>query len=81
MSTDSKNLWEEVKANLRKLSACPKHKFPGGKVRVGERVRCENCGGEMGLSNIGSYIAGYEAAGMPADDIWPGYTRDRRKLQ
>ena len=70
---DAKSLWAEVQANRRALDACPLHKFTETEVRLGQKLRCEACGGTMSLTDIGNYIRGYKAAGKPASDIWPAY--------
>lgn len=74
---DAKTLWAEVQANRRRLEACALHQFSAVHVKLGDKQRCEACGGEMRLTDIGQYIAGYEAAGRSADDIWPGYRKSR----
>lgn len=66
-------IWVEVKANNRKLDACVKHRFSGGTVKIGEKVTCLECGGNMMLVSVRDYIAGYQACGGNADDIWPDY--------
>lgn len=69
-------LWEEVKANRRRIDACERHLFPGGTdIKLGQKHFCLNCGGALQLTDIGPYIQGYEAAGGAADDIWPGYRK------
>ena len=70
---DVLSIWEQVKENSRKLHACKRHRFPGGKVKLGDKARCLECGGELGLVPIGEYIRGYEAAGGLAADIWPDW--------
>ena len=72
------DLWEEVKANSARLRGCPRHRFPDASSLVlSPRMElvCESCGGKMRTVDVGLYIAGYEAAGGPCDDIWPGYRR------
>ena len=66
-------LWKQVRENRNKLNACPRHRFPGGEVHLGAKPVCINCGGELGVAEIGAYIRGYEAKGGSADDIWPEY--------
>lgn len=68
----------EIKANQERLANCPRHRFVPGEIKLGAKVRCEVCAGEIGLVDLGYYIAGYEAAGGEADDIWPGF--QTRKL-
>lgn len=70
--TEVLSIWEQVKANSAKLRACPRHRFPGGDVKIGQKLTCLACGGEMGIPSIADYVRGYEAAGGSADDIWPG---------
>jgi hypothetical protein len=77
VTIDTRKIWEEVKANRAKLDACPRHRFTGGDtilgLRIGQKMTCTVCGGQMELTDVGQYIRGYEAAGKPADDIWPGF--------
>ena len=67
------SIWEQVKANQARVNSCARHKFSGERVRLGQKMTCENCGGTMSLTDIGKYISGYEAAGKSCDDIWLGY--------
>lgn len=68
------DVWQEVKANRAKLNGCKRHHFDGGEIKkLGAKYICRHCGGTEGLSSIGDYIKGYEAAGGNADDIWPGW--------
>jgi hypothetical protein len=73
MNIDGKSLWEAVKENSAKKAACKRHRFEPHPVKLGEKQTCLDCGGTMSLTDMGNYIAGYEAAGQSADDIWPGY--------
>ena len=72
------SLWDQVKENHRKLRECKRHRFSGGKVSLGQKVICLECGGEMGLVSVGDYIRGYEAHGGNADDVWPHYHQGNR---
>lgn len=67
------SIWEQVKANSARLKGCARHRFSGGKVKIGQKMTCLVCGGEMDLPRIGEYIRGYKAGGGSADDIWPEY--------
>ena len=73
-------IWEEVKANIARIDACPRHRFEGDRaaVKLGVRQVCLNCGGAMGIVDIGNYIKGFEAAGGSADAVWPGYRKEKR---
>lgn len=73
MKIDAKALWEQVKANSAKLNACPRHRFPAGPVRLGQKHTCLDCGGAIDGVALLNYIAGYEAAGGDAADIYPGF--------
>jgi hypothetical protein len=70
---DAKSLWAEVQENSRNLRACKRHRFERETVTLGMKINCLNCGGYLRLTDIGQYIAGYEAAGGTATDIWPAY--------
>ena len=67
-------------SNLDKLRSCQRHLFGGDTLKLGERPTCKNCGGQMQITDIGQYIAGYEAHGGTADDIWPGYHATKRTI-
>jgi hypothetical protein len=66
-----------AKANSVRLAGCKRHRFVGGKATLGAKYDCLECGGRADNGYVYGYIAGYEAAGGVADDIWPGY-RDVR---
>jgi hypothetical protein len=72
-SEDAARIWEQVKANSAKLNGCSAHRFRGGAPAIGKKMVCFNCKGEIGLPEIGTYIAGYIAAGGDAADVWPEY--------
>ena len=76
---DIMSIWEQVKANSTKLRACPRHRFLGGEIRLGQKVVCLFCGGEMGLVSVGDYIRGYVAAGGDENDVWPGFSAARSR--
>lgn len=63
-------LWNEVRANRKKLNACPKHRF-GSFVGTALRMKatCDNCGGTVPLSEAMIYADGYKAAGGNPDDV------------
>lgn len=75
---DAKGLWAEVQENSRKVRGCKRHRFGHETVTLGMKINCENCGGFLRLTDIGQYIAGYEAAGGKAEDIWPAYAEKPR---
>ncbi len=71
---DVKSIWQDVRRNHALLDGCARHRFAGAQIRtLGEKFRCEACGGQMSLGDIGNYIRGYVAAGKAAADIWPGW--------
>ncbi len=74
-STEAKRLWDEVKENITRLEACPRHQFEVGTVVPGEKVRCLNCRGQMSYLDAGQYLRGYQAAGGDPTDVWPGWSR------
>lgn len=72
--SDVDSIWENVKRNRVAIDGCPRHRFAGAQIKtLGEKFRCEACGGQMSLVDIGNYIRGYVAAGGKASDIWPGW--------
>jgi hypothetical protein len=65
----------EAVERRRRLDECPRHHFPhqaGGYV-LGAKVRCDRCGGDLRLSDIGLYLRGYVAAGGNPDDVMPDW--------
>jgi hypothetical protein len=70
---DALSLWEQVKANNAALRSCKRHRFESKPVKLGEKQICIECSGQISLTDLGQYIAGYVAGGGSADDIWPGY--------
>lgn len=67
-------MWEAVKKNNATLDACPRHQFDAALVvKMGDKVKCNQCGGTLPLTAISYYIRGYRAAGGNSDDIWPGW--------
>ena len=69
------DLWAEVRANRARLDACSRHRFSVETVKLGQKLVCDACGGQMSLIDVGNYIRGYQAAGASASDIWPAYDR------
>lgn len=70
MTIDAKALLSEVRANIAKLDACPRHRF-SGPVVFGKRSTCDHCGGTISNSDVHHYAAGYVAAGGDRLDILP----------
>jgi hypothetical protein len=77
MSPEAGAILARVRENHRRLDGCRRHLFTATAVRIGEKLKCEHCGGEISLTNIGAYIAGYRAAGGDAADIWPAYAQNK----
>lgn len=75
--TDVMGAFAQVKANNRKLHACPAHKFDPSGYRMGMKLTCQNCDGEMRAPDIMNYARGYQAAGGNPDLIWPGLLTPR----
>ncbi len=73
MTVNAKVIWEQVKANSIMLQACPRHRFAGGPVTLGQRHKCLECSGEISGSDLLWYIRGYEAGGGLAEIIYPGW--------
>lgn len=71
-----RGIWDDVKANSARLQACARHRFDGG-FQIGQKKVCLVCGGGMGLTDIGNYIRGYEAAGGNANDVWPDFHKPK----
>lgn len=74
---ESLELFEQIKANRRRLDAYPKHRFDLGEppYRFGEKATCQNCGGSMDLTDIGQYARGYAAAGGNPNDVVPNWSK------
>lgn len=74
MRPEFEGILRDVRENIAKLRGCPRHRYPGGHVsKMGAKYVCLECGGSMDLIAIGSYVAGYAAAGADINDIWPGW--------
>lgn len=73
---DTKSILAEVRENSAKIKGCQRHYFPakGSNYRLGEKVTCANCGGLMSLTDIGSYLRGYIAAGGSSADVMPDWS-------
>lgn len=70
--------WDSAKATTKAKRACPRHRFDVPENRkFGQRFTCHSCGVEMKLTEIGTYIQGYEAHGGNADDIVTNYRGKR----
>lgn len=69
------SLMAEVRQNSERIRSCPRHKFPerGDTYRLGEKLMCEVCGGRMSLTDVGSYLRGYRAAGGSTADVMPDW--------
>lgn len=77
---DYKGILAEIRENSRKLAACKRHTFSvSAPLRLGHKMTCVHCGGQMNIVDIGYYIDGYEAAGGDADDVWHGYHKSREE--
>ncbi|WP_448043834.1 hypothetical protein [Bradyrhizobium liaoningense] len=73
--TSSDALWEQVKANSARIRGCKRHRFEAKPVKLGQKQTCLECGGQISLTDMGNYIAGFVAAGGDANAIWPGWTK------
>lgn len=75
---DMRELWAKVQDNNGKWHACPKHHFSHqGPWIIGQKIRCDACGAEASLVDIGNYIRGYVAAGGDARDVMPAWGEGR----
>jgi hypothetical protein len=77
MSPEAGAILARVRENRRRLDGCARHHFTATAVRIGERLKCVHCGGELHLTDIGSYLAGYKAAGGNTADVWPAYAQNK----
>jgi hypothetical protein len=68
-------LLAEIRERNQRWSDCPRHFFPHKPdgYRIGEKIRCANCGVEGELRMIGEYIRGYMAHGGDPADIMPDW--------
>lgn len=62
----------KVQENTRRLRGCSRHRFGAVKLvsSVSAAWPCLDCGGEMRISDIRLYAAGYVAGGGKESDIW-----------
>lgn len=73
---DAAAAWQRVCENRDKLDACPRHLFEelgAETIRLGAKVKCTKCGGEIDLVKLNFYVRGYEASGANGNDILPGW--------
>ena len=65
----------DIQERNRRSCACPRHFYPHKPegYRIGEKVKCDLCGIEAGLVNVGDYIRGYMAAGGDPADVMPDW--------
>lgn len=79
---DFKGIFAQVKANSEAIRACKKHRFERQEsYSLGQKHKCIECGGEMRMPEIGSYIRGYEAHGGNAEDIFPGWNANTTQIE
>jgi hypothetical protein len=75
---DGKSLLAEIRENHRKLDSCDGHNFNiPENPKLNQRLECSKCGGTLRFEAIGYYIRGYVHAGGNADDVWPGWNKDK----
>ncbi len=69
------SLMEQVKENNRRLDACSRHHFPHQPdgYRIGQKLQCCHCRGEVSLTDAGNYLRGYVAAGGSPGDVMPDW--------
>jgi hypothetical protein len=79
MTSNARQIWEEVKENIRKLEACPQHLFSGGMPVLGGKCVCLKCVGSMSNVDVKHYIEGWAAAGRDPNEIWPNWTGRHEK--
>lgn len=75
-SIDYKGLFAKVRENRDRLDACPRHLFSKLYIEeraLGQKAKCDKCGGSLALEYVNQYVRGYEAAGKPGNDIVPGW--------
>lgn len=64
---------KDIRGNIAKRDACPRHLFRGEKMKLGQPMQCEHCGGTMQITDAGFYVKGYMAHGGDPNDVWPGW--------
>lgn len=73
---DARATYARIRKNRDALDNCPRHSFdafPLEGIRIGAKLKCNKCGGEMALTQVGEYVRGYVAAGRNGNDILPGW--------
>jgi len=74
--SNSKNILEEVRANIKIKNSCKLHNItPPEELKLGHVFTCNNCGAKIRTNEIGSYIRGYQAAGGDCNDIYEGWDK------
>lgn len=68
-------LMAEIVERNRRSCACPRHFYPHDPegYRIGQKVQCAHCGVNASLTEIGSYLRGYMAAGGNPADVMPDW--------
>lgn len=72
-----KELWKEARLNIETLRLCKLHNFSKSyeNRKLGEKLTCQNCKGQMDLRQVEQYCSGYKAAGKNPNDIIEGYEK------
>lgn len=73
----NKRILTEIRENSVRLNNCPMHHFTYEKLELGQRLKCDNCGGQMQITDAGYYVKGYKAAGGDPENVWPGWEKKR----
>lgn len=72
---EAQKLIELIRDNIRKLHACPRHRFKTDvKIEFGGKVACLECGGTMDMLDASEYTRGFIAAGGDPELVYPGWT-------
>ncbi len=80
MALDMKVELAKIRKNINNIERCKKHRFDPDNYgrKPGAKATCLNCGGVMRLTEVGSYLQGFKAAGGDTEEVWPGYYKKRK---
>lgn len=76
---DYKTMWANIAANHERLNGCRIHRFETDlapeqiRRRIGLRLTCKHCGGEMNAIDVRNYVLGFIAAGGDPNVVFPGW--------
>ena len=75
--SEYQKIFEEVRRNRKRLDNCTRHEIdPPKPYKLGMKLTCKRCAGQIDGPELLSYVRGYAAAGGNPDDVWPGISAE-----